>query len=229
MTTHHRALMLKHDTYSLPGSFADGLRERGFQVVEQRVDLDPGLPDPREFDTLLVMGSIWSVYDETIRPWFDGEVRAIRDAVEAKIPVLGVCFGAQALSHALGGRVSRASESEIGWTAIESEDQGRIDSGPWFQWHHDGFTLPPGGRTLARNSVGIQAYEVGPHLGVQFHPEITLDVARIWLREGGDDLRQAGVDPRAVLAETEQIWLERREAALRLLDRFLDGVREAVG
>ena len=224
MTGRRRALMLEHDTYSLPGSYLEGLRECDFDVVEHRVDVHPDLPDPRKFDTLLVMGSLWSVYDETIRSWFDREVRAIRQAVDARVPVLGVCFGAQALSHALGGEVRRAPESEIGWTAVETEDRDRIDSGPWFQWHHDRFTLPPGGRTLARNPMGIQAYDVGPHLGVQFHPEITLEIARTWLREGSEDLQQAGVDPEAVLNQTKYIWLERREAALHLLHRFLEGV-----
>ncbi len=214
------ALVLEHDRYSMPGSFADRAREVSVDFMELRVDGGGEIPDPRDFGAVIVLGSAWSVFEE-IQPWFRRELAALRVAMDAHVPVLGVCFGAQTLSVALGGEVHRVQGTEIGWTQIDTQSPDMIDSGPWFQWHHDVLSLPAGAELLAWNAFGTQAFLHGKNLGVQFHPEITADVLRSWLDTDPSEAIATGLDPDALLAQTEKMTAERRQAAYRLLDRFL--------
>jgi GMP synthase-like glutamine amidotransferase len=136
--------------------------------------------------------------------------------------VLGICFGSQLLARALGGRALPSVRTEIGWVSIASEDPGLIDEGPWFQWHHDTFTPPPGAELLAENPAGPQAYVVGRSLGVQFHPEVTIPIVEEWVALGGDDLARHGVDPERLLADTRRLADANRKRAWRLMDAFVD-------
>lgn len=215
------ALVLEHDNFSYPGSFGEGAERLGFSLEVLRVDQAASIPDSRNFDVVMVMGSLWSVYDPDIQGWLQPELNAIRTAVSNQVPVLGVCFGAQALSAALGGTVFRAEEEEIGWRMVETRDTSFIDPGPWFEWHHDSFTLPPGASLVASNSAGIQAFAVDQHLAVQFHPEITPQIVRQWIADGAEDLERARVDADELLVETDRVGPERVEAAQRLLQQFL--------
>ncbi|NUU26271.1 MAG: C26 family cysteine hydrolase domain-containing family, partial [Streptomycetaceae bacterium] len=109
-------------------------------VVTEDDFADPNVtvdfPDPRDYDVIVPLGAPWSVDDEaTIGAWVGGEIALLRDAVAADIPVLGICFGGQALATALGGGVERAPRPEIGWTPVRSDDPALVSEGPWFQWH----------------------------------------------------------------------------------------------
>jgi GMP synthase-like glutamine amidotransferase len=117
--------------------------------------------------------------------------------------VLGICFGAQALCAAFGGRVEVAPRQEIGWTVIDSLDDGLIPAGPWFEFHGDRCLPPQQARLLASNDLGAQAFSVGRHLAVQFHPEVDGAQLRLWLEAGGrEEAERAGHDPDKLVAET---------------------------
>lgn len=219
-------LIFEHDEFSAVGGLHDWARERDLDVVGTRPD-QGATPDPTEFGGLVVFGSVDSAHDASIQSWFGPEVSAIQSAVRAGIPVLGICFGAQALSVALGGRAYRAPESEIGWIRIRTRDPDLIDAGPWMQWHHDTFSLPPGASVVAESDAGIQAFTHGIHLGVQFHPEVTLDVLRIWAEEGRVELEQYGIEPDTLLAESARLVPRQQEHAYRLFDHFLTRVAVA--
>jgi GMP synthase-like glutamine amidotransferase len=136
--------------------------------------------------------------------------------------VLGVCFGAQALARALGGAVTRMADPEIGWVRVDSDDPELIEPGPWFQWHFDAFTVPPGAVRLAWNQAAPQAYRVGRSLGVQFHPEITAPGIEKWLDNGGEsEARAHGVDPAALVAEARSQEAASRVRADSLIEKYL--------
>jgi len=99
----------------------------------------------------------------------------------ASVPVLGICFGAQALARVLGARLYRLPEPEIGWARVASERPG-LAEGPWLSWHRDAFDLPAGAAQIAANEVCVQGFCYGPHAGLQFHPEATQPIAASWLR-----------------------------------------------
>jgi GMP synthase-like glutamine amidotransferase len=227
-----RVLVVLHDHASSSGNVGERLRQRGFTVDEvivvpaDRFD-DPGVdfefPDPAAYDLLVPTGSPWSVYDhDLIGSWVKPELAWLADAVDAGVPVLAICFGAQALATALGGETTRAARPEVGWFEVRSDDPSLIPPGPWMQWHYDRFTIPPGGTELARNDLCPQAFRYGRSLGVQFHPELTADGLNVWLDNGGvAEARAVGVDPDELRRDTAARAGPARPRAHALVDAFL--------
>ena len=233
-----RALFVQQDHVSPVGPVGDQFAAGGYDVEEFLVVPadrfhDPGVavefPDPTAYDAVVPMGAPWSVYDEaTIGAWVLEELTFLRRAHEAGVPVLGICFGGQALAAALGGSVERAGEAEIGWYTVESDEPGLVEPGPWFEWHHDRWAAPPGAVRLARTARSDQAFRVGRSLGVQFHPEITPDQLQAWIDNGGLTYLEAhGLDAAALVAETARTAPDAQARSRRLVDRFLDQVATA--
>jgi GMP synthase-like glutamine amidotransferase len=184
-------------------------RELGLHVV--RVDRGEPLPAPRAHDFAVVLGSSASVATPE-HPWVAELVDWLRAADAAQVPVLGVCFGAQALAAALGGRVHRLPAREIGWVTVETADPERLPPGPWLTWHEDGIELPPLAYELARNRAGVQAFCHCRHLGVQFHPEVTAEIATAWASDEPErEALERGTAVHAAGAATD---------AVRLFDGF---------
>jgi GMP synthase-like glutamine amidotransferase len=230
-----RVLFVQQDHVSPVGPVGAQFAARGYDVEEFLVvpedrfhapDVEVRFPDPTSYDAIVPMGAPWSVYDEaTIGAWVLEELTFLRRAQEAGVPVLGICFGAQALAAALGGSVERAPEPEIGWYAVDTTAPELVESGPWFQWHHDRLTAPPGSEVLASTPLCPQAYTIGRSLGVQFHPELTPSMLRGWLANGGATYLEAhGTDPADMIAETDRTAVDAERRSRALVDRFLDQV-----
>jgi GMP synthase (glutamine-hydrolysing) len=143
-------------------------------------------------------------------PWIPHEIAAIQEAVHRGIPVLGICLGSQLIARALGARVYRNTEKEIGWfplhwTSAAAADplfHGFSDPQTVFQWHGETFDLPPGAQHLAYSAAcRHQAFRVGNVYGIQFHLEVTPPIIEDWLRQDAacGDLREAtaAIDPHA--------------------------------
>lgn len=227
-----RALVIQHDHVSPPGPVAERLLERGIETVLHPVVArdqfdSPGVttefPDPENFDLIIPMGSPWSVYDlDLIGSWVLPELDLLRTADAAGVPVLGICFGGQLLAQAHGGAVSASSDPEIGWVDIATDDPDLIPTGPWFQWHSDRWQLPPGATEIARNPAASQAFVLRKNLAVQFHPELTSDMLRLWLNNGGAEIaRDRGLDPDALQASAVAEDVAARARAYDLVDAFL--------
>ena len=230
-----RALFVQHDHVSPTGPVANRLRERGFEVdeilvVDQENFASPNVqfvfPDLADYDLIVPMGAPWGAWDDAcIGNWLLPEIAWVREALDRDIPVLGICFGGQLMSRALGGTVSKAPKPEIGWTAIHTDDPELVAAGPWFQFHYDRWTVPEGATEIARNSVASQAFTIGRSLALQFHPELTASTLEGWLEEGGTPQVIAdGQDPEALLAHTraeEPIAVQR---TIALVDAFIDQV-----
>lgn len=230
-----RALVVQHDHVTEPGLVGARLRERGYDLTEVTVvpadrhrtpDVTFDFPDAADWDLVVSLGAPWSVYDESaIGSWIGGELALLRKAHHLGVPVLGVCFGAQALTTALGGSVEPSARPEIGWTEIDTHDPALVGRGPWMQWHYDRCVPPPGAEEVARNAVCVQAFRLGRSLGVQFHPEITRWMLEGRLAEGGvEECAEHGVDPAELLARSRELEPVARENARRLVDGFLDRV-----
>jgi GMP synthase-like glutamine amidotransferase len=227
-----RALFVQQDHLSPTGPVGDRFRHHGYDLDELLVvpaerfatpDVTVEFPDPCDFDVIVPMGAPWSVYDDaTIGTWIGAEMAFLRDAHESGVPVFAICFGGQALAAALGGSVQRAPAAEIGWYDVDSDDSSLVSSGPWFQWHFDQFTPPPGATTFARTPLGPQAYTIGRSLGLQFHPEITPSQLASWIDNGGStQLERHGLDPARVLADTTATEAQAAERTHTLVDTFL--------
>lgn len=218
-----RALVIQHEQPTPGGYVNQWLEERGADQDIFRIDVEDREVDPRDYDMIVSLGSEFAAFDDI--PWIRREESMLRDAQEADVPILGVCFGGQLLAKTLGGEAFRSDRSEIGWLPVNSRDEQLIPAGPWFQWHFDSFTLPPGAELLADSPVGPQAYTLGRSLGTQFHPEVTPEIMESWVRAYPHELEQEGVDPNGLLEETYARARETKAAAWRLFDAFLDRLR----
>lgn len=198
-----RVAVIKHHDIDDAGYIGAAFVARGAELIAHLVPDDGPLPALDGIDHIVVLGAAWSVYDyEKIGHWIDAELDWLRAADAAGVPVLGICFGSQALAEAMGGEVRAAPRMEIGWTVVEPESD-EIEPGPWLEFHGDQWILPPGARLLARTEVCAQAFSIGRHLAVQFHPEVDGAQLKRWLDAGGDaEATREGVDPAALVAQT---------------------------
>lgn len=218
-----RILVLANASDDDAGFVGEALEARGGTFVTVHRESPDPLPELDGFDAVVSLGSEWSVYWDHIQGAVTREAALLREAVDADVPVLGLCFGGQILSHALGGSVERAPEAEIGWYAIESDVPDLIPGGPYVQWHSDRFVVPPGARELARSAVGPQAYAVGSAVGLQFHPEASPTVVRRWVVGGIDELTASGGTAEGFVAESDERLAESRARAAQIVDAFLAG------
>jgi GMP synthase-like glutamine amidotransferase len=218
-----RALVIQHEEDAPGGHVSGWLRARGFDEDAWLISADGSVRDPRAYDLVVSLGSEDSAYDDGL-PWVAREAGLLRDAFDADVPVLGICFGSQLLARAVGGSALPGRRTEIGWVSVRTDDPTLIAEGPWFQWHHDTFTPPPGALVLADSAAGPQAYTVGRSLGVQFHPEVTTEIVEEWASLGGEDLARHSVDPSRLLAETREHADGNRRRAWRLFDAFVERV-----
>jgi len=215
-----RALFLQHEPLGTPGLAGERAAAVGLDVVAVRADGAPELPDAADFDVVVTLGSSASVGDAGV-PWIARERETLRRAIARDVPVLGICFGGQMLAHALGGAVHPARVAEVGWFAIETRDPALVPPGPWVQWHYESFDVPPGAVEIARSPAGPQAFTHGPHLGLQFHPEVSGEMMGRWTEAFRGELVRAGVDPARIAADTARHAAAARAAAHRLFDAFL--------
>jgi GMP synthase-like glutamine amidotransferase len=222
-----RARFLRHHDEDDPGLVGDALASRGY-VVEV-VDVNDSTPriDLDGVSVLGVLGSKWSVYDhDLVGGWIATELDAIREADRIGVPVLGICFGAQALCVAMGGRVERAPTPELGWVPLAGAQIDGIPAGPWFQFHADRCVVPPSATVLVRNDSCVQVFRIGRHLGVQFHPELDAAQFSRWLANGAAEAAEAaGVSGTSLLEEIAEREPEVRGRVDALVGSFLAKVR----
>jgi len=221
-----KVLVVEHERAAPLGLIGDWLARRGDEVDLLPIDVESREVDVRDYGLIVSLGSEFAAYDDSLA-WLAPEIRLFRDALDADVSILGICFGSQLLARVIGGTVYRGEASEIGWLPVRSRDSELVSEGPWFQWHFDSFSLPPHATLLAESDVGPQAFAWGRSLGVQFHPEVTPAIMDDWVRVYRHELEAEDVDPDALLEETRRFAGPSRERALQLLDRYLERVAGA--
>lgn len=191
---------------------------RGADVTEELVGAASEPSSLRDVDVLVVLGSSESVYDTNV-PWLRREMDAMMSAIESGTRVLGICFGAQMLCVAHGGIVERAGAGELGWVDVESLVEG-LSSGPWFQYHNDHCIVPEGAVIIASNAAAVQAFGIGRHLGVQFHPEVDAEQLTDWFANDADAHR-SGADIDGFISFARGAEQNLVQQADRLVGHFL--------
>jgi GMP synthase-like glutamine amidotransferase len=204
-----------------PGRFGQWLTARG--IAWELVALDEGAQvpgSPAAFSGIGMMGGPMSVNDKL--PWTAPLCSLLRDAITDGTPVIGHCLGGQLMAKALGARVYRMPEAEIGWLHVDVCDRGArrewfggLPRFAAFQWHQDAFDLPPMATRILTNDVAVnQAFVIDDrHVGFQCHIEMTRELVESWCAAGADELPARSSAHRQSAADL-QIDLDARLAAL---------------
>lgn len=217
-------LILQHEASTPADLLGEWLRERGISHETVPVWEEGPPTDPRGRPWICSLGSDQTPGRSGSPAWVDAEVAFLRSALDAGVPVLGLCFGGQALAVAAGGDVHPAQPPAAGWAEVETAEPALIPAGPWLHFHYDQLEPPPGAIELARSPAGVAAFRVGRSLGLQFHPETGPAVAARWAESESDRLDGMGIDPTGVAAGGERLGERPRELAFALFDAWRSDV-----
>ena len=160
-------LILKHHPAEGPGRIRTWakLQSLAIEVVEFN---DPAPSHLEPYSALIVLGGPMSALDGGHR--LSDERYLIKKSIKQKMPLLGICLGAQMVALELGASVYSLPESESGWMPIQLATSKDLEVP---QWHQQGFSLPEGATKLASSpSCSVQMFSWNEFvLGIQFHPE----------------------------------------------------------
>jgi GMP synthase (glutamine-hydrolysing) len=193
-------LIIVHQPTSDPGLVGQILRSAGYHLDLRCPAAGDRLPNTMEHhDAVIVFGGPMSANDDDLLPFIRTELDWIPTALTAQKPYLGICLGAQLLARVLGARVYPHPDSlkEIGYFPIHLTPAGLEEFGRSLQvyhWHGEGFELSADSTLLAMGDrFPNQAFRYGEAAyGLQFHPEITADMIRLWTERGADQLALPG-------------------------------------
>jgi GMP synthase (glutamine-hydrolysing) len=183
-------LILQHVAVEGPGLIGQSLTARG---VAWRVDTvvdsrDPdALPPVSELAGAVILGGPMGALDVQDHPGLALEAQLVRDAVDADVPLLGVCLGHQIIATALGGTLHPAAAAEFGIGSIEVVASDEVfgssgDTHPVLHWHRDVVEAPPGATVIATSrQTSNQAFRIGSAFATQFHLEVDRPMLDDWL------------------------------------------------
>ena len=201
-----RVLSVTHGP-TVPGGVFDEAVEASGHVLERWSVPNGTSPErARSYDAVMVFGGSMHPDEDDRFAWLELEEEFLQDALAERVPIFGVCLGAQMLARAAGATVGPADVAEIGWLDVSLTSAGADDpvlgvlppSATVFQWHHYTFDVPAGGVELARSPICPQAFRLdGRAWGIQFHAEVTLAMVTTWSEEDPDDLPMPPYELRA--------------------------------
>jgi len=233
-------LLVRNDGFETYGVAVPSLRSAGAELL--LVDAFEGqpLPELSEVAGVVMLGGTVNADQVDRYPFLLEDRTLTREAVEAGVPYLGVCLGAQILARALDRPVMKAARREVGFqpvhpTEAASDDallSGFTDGDRVFQWHEDTFDLPEGATLLATDDdVPHQAFRVGDLAwGIQFHFEVDGAELEAWLDEADSlmDLEATwGKSSEDIRLEAKEHMAAHEERGREVFRRFADVVRRA--
>lgn len=176
---------------------------------------------PEDPEVVIISGSTSGIYED--EEWIDALVDKTSEYIENDVPVLGLCFGHQVIAKAMGAEVVQMDNYEIGYRAVsirESEIFDGLDSVEYpFNTHQDKvIDLPEELETIAETEVAIQGikHREKQVYGVQFHPELTPDVAEKAIRTKDIDNEKK----KRLLEEVNDANFHRAKRVLKVFENF---------
>lgn len=225
--------VFQHHRMETPSRLGETLRDRGHRLRILKLYDGQAVPDLDDADAVVSMGGPMNVADAAEHPWLDDEMTFLRQAHERRLPIVGVCLGAQLLAAALGGEVGPMDAAEAGWHPVQQGFPGTNDALhagiPWktMQMHlhaHEVKKLPHDATPLSGSQAcKTQAFRVGQTAyGFQYHFEWTRRDIEAALDAFGGDFEAAGADPPGVKRGLEEHYAMYRHLGDRLCDNIAD-------
>ncbi|MCQ9387357.1 glutamine amidotransferase [Brevibacterium sp. 50QC2O2] len=224
-------LVVRHLAFEDLGIIEPLLRQRGHNIVYREAGVDElSTGEALAADLMIILGGPVGVYQTRQYPFLLEERAAIAARLEAGLPTLGICLGAQLMAAALGAPVTPSGRTEIGYSPLTLTPAGRagvlapLDGAPVLHWHGDVFAIPEGAERLAETpGFPQQAFALGPAvLGLQFHLEAQPEKIERWLIGHAHELAGAGIDPQLIRADAQRYGPGLAAAAGRVIEDWLD-------
>lgn len=208
-----KILVCQHVPHELLGTLNPLFKEAGFRIRYVNFGRHPSAqPSLEGYEGLVILGGPMNINEVGKYPHLLHEIGLINEAIANKIPVLGICLGAQLIAKALGGSVAKNAAREIGWFEVSPTAEGEADPlfrhfrarEKIFQWHEDLFSLPRDCVLLAAGPGSCQqAFRYGGRVyGLQFHLEVDAPMIERWLNLPSHQKALTAGDAGKIRAET---------------------------
>ncbi len=198
MSARLRVHIIQHVPFEGPAAIETWINDKGHKLSVTKIYQRETLPDQSNFDLLILMGGPMSVHDIDQHPWLIEERKFILESIKSGKSLLGICLGAQLIAAALGAKVIKNDQREIGWFKINrsQEISETILCGSWpkslkvFHWHGETFELPKGAQLLASSDACVnQGFILDDRVvGLQFHLEVTTKAVASLIENCHDEL-----------------------------------------
>lgn len=183
----------QHDHFEDLGYIGDWASKNNFTTSLTRFDIKPEFPLHSSYDWLIVLGGKMGVNDSSEYPWINEELAFIKQAIQLGKIVFGICLGSQMVANALGAKVYKNTEPEMGFFPVIFNHDAHKDAIfkhfpetlEVMHMHFDIFDLPHGATAMAESEVTpCQAFRYGNNVfALQFHFEITESNAATFITE----------------------------------------------
>ena len=226
-------VIFQHHPLEIPSRLGETLRDRGHRLRILRLYDGASVPDLDDVDAVVSMGGPMNVADTSEHGWIGDEMEFLKEAHDRRLPIVGVCLGAQLLAATLGGEVGAMEQAEAGWHAVQQGFPGTTDAlhagVPWrtMQMHlhsQEVKKLPPDATPLSGSEqCKTQAFRVGQTAyGFQYHFEWTRREIEATLEGMADDFKAAGADAAEVRRGLDEHYPMYRHLGDRLCDNIAD-------
>lgn len=230
---------VRNTAFGYLGNLATVMNQQDYTVtfikagLDNLADIDPLTPD-----IFVILGGPIGAYDEQNYPFLVDELRLLEHRLNADLPTLGICLGAQLMARALGTSVYPDVYKEIGWAPLELSNEGihtplahlAAKHTAVLHWHRDTFELPVGSTHLASSSkCKNQAFSWGKcSLALQFHPEVTLSGLELWFNNHACEISATHSVSIAKLREDTTLYFKKFEAqAAKFWQAWLESVSQS--
>ncbi|OHD12256.1 MAG: amidotransferase [Spirochaetes bacterium GWB1_36_13] len=224
--------VFKHAHFEGPANLSEWIvsKHHHFEVTHFYQN-DP-LPSIHDFDILIVMGGPMSVNDEETYPWLKDEKKLIKEAAEAGKKILGICLGAQLIASALGSKVYRNREKEIGWFPVSLTEEAIknkfLASFPetfeTFHWHGETFDIPENAIRIGESPATLnQGFVYKNTIALQFHPETSFESAKDFIRNCKKELvKNTFIQSGEEILQNKEKFQELKKTLYTFLDIFFN-------
>lgn len=227
-----RVHYIQHASFEGINCLAPWFRQHGHSITGTHLYRGDILPSINDFDWLVILGGPMSVHCTDKHPWLIAEKKLIKQAIEQKKIVLGICLGGQLIADVLGATVKKNTHKEIGWFPIQRNDQ--IEHSAFkdifpkqmnmFHWHGDTFDIPADAIPIASSTAcANQGYVIGDRIvGLQCHPETNLEFIQYLADAGADELAESSpyIQTREQLFVDENTYREINQVMVALLEKL---------
>jgi GMP synthase (glutamine-hydrolysing) len=232
-------LLVRNDRSETFGTAAPSFAMAGFDIVTANMPGGATLPPLEAVAGVVTFGGVVNVDQTEQHPFLADVRRYTAEAIDRRVPYLGICLGSQILARALGVDVVASGVKEVGFERIRPTSEAKEDPLLSFlgedemvmQWHEDTHPLPDDAVLLATSdAVEVQGYRVGDIAwGIQFHLEV--DAAELdWWLDIADALMDVeaawGKSSARIREEAREHVAAHEERGREIFRRFAEVARE---